>query len=125
MSDWAMREFAEDDGYGRWPKHALGRHRPHRCKANVMNVINDQQELVRRYLELLRRRATGQPDGPDGPAWADAEDAFTEVAKSYGRRHRIDVETWIAVRVPADVLRRAGFRLPDPSEPESTRNGPR
>lgn len=126
MSDWAMREYAEEDGFGRWPKRLLGGRRDERCRSQVRGVLDDQQEHVRQYLELLRAgRGTTAPGPNDDAAWADAEVAFTEVAKAFGRRHGIEVETWVAVRVPLDVLRRAGFRLPDATESSSSPNSPR
>ncbi|NND74198.1 MAG: hypothetical protein HKN44_04250 [Ilumatobacter sp.] len=112
-----MREYAEEDGYRRWPRRRVDRKRSTPCKAEVMGALEAQQRHVREYLELLRADGTapGDPDADTDSGRTDAEDAFTRVARSFGRRHGIDIETWLEVRVPLDVLRRAGFRLPDSS----------
>jgi hypothetical protein len=103
----------------------MGGHRSVRCRAQVLDMLQDQQEHVREYLELLRSTDRAMIDQSVASTWATAETAFTEVAKSFGRRHGIDVQTWVEVRVPLDVLRRAGFSLPDATESESSENSPR
>lgn len=125
MSDWAMREYAEEDGFGRWPRRRPGGGRADRCRFQVRRVIADQQEHVRTYLELLRgdRPQGRRPADDSTPEFSDAESAFTAVAQAFGRRHGIDVETWVAVRVPVDVLRRAGYRVPDPRTSDSAGGG--
>jgi hypothetical protein len=74
----------------------------------------DIDSLERLALAQARRDLEARRD----EVGADTEDGFVKYAAAYGRRKRIDYETWREVGVPANVLKRAGITPSNGSEPK-------
>lgn len=83
----------------------------------VTNIINTTTSVISRLLMIQKRiDLNTELDGTvdflafdDGVNLQVKEDAFVEVAKSYSDRKGLTRKAWRQVKVPADVLNRAGI----------------
>lgn len=101
--------------------NALESHRPKRGRKRTAESIARRLDIIDQKLpdadpinrlQMIQERLDLQAEASrlqESTDLTELEEAFIQVAKSYGERKGITKAAWLSMQVPKDVLRRAGL----------------